>query len=78
MCVMRCTLLSLFQASCCPVDLRWAFRLRYGGSEIHSIASFIGGVTAQEALKLILKQFVVLNHTLVYDGVQGRAKQIRP
>jgi len=45
---------------------------RYGGSEIHAIASFIGGVAAQEAIKLITHQYVPLNNTYVFDGNTGQ------
>lgn len=45
------------------------FSCRYGGSEIHSIAAFIGGCAAQEVVKLITKQYVPLNNTLIYNGI---------
>ena len=42
---------------------------RYGGGEIHAVAAFIGGVAAQEVIKLITHQFVPLNNTLVYNAI---------
>lgn len=44
---------------------------RYGGAEIHSVAAIIGGVGAQEAIKLITEQFVPLSNTFFYNGWNG-------
>lgn len=41
----------------------------FGGSEIHSISSFLGGIAGQEGIKLITSQFVPVNHTLIYNGI---------
>ena len=41
---------------------------RYGASEIHSVAAFIGGVAAQEVIKIITRQFVPLNNTWIYNA----------
>ena len=41
---------------------------RYGGGEIHAVSAFIGGVAAQEVIKLITHQFVPLNNTLIYNA----------
>ncbi len=43
---------------------------RYGASELHSIAAFIGGCCAQEAIKLITHQYVPIENTLIYNGIQ--------
>ncbi len=43
---------------------------RYGGSELHSIAAFVGGYCAQEAIKLITHQYVPIDNTLIYNGIQ--------
>ena len=42
---------------------------RYGASELHSVAAFIGGCCAQEAIKLITHQYIPLNNTLVYSAI---------
>ena len=42
---------------------------RYGQSEVHPIASMIGGVASQEAVKVITGQYVPLNNTYIYNGV---------
>jgi len=45
---------------------------RYGASELHNIASIIGGVGGQEAVKILTTQYIPLNNTFVYNGVNGR------
>jgi NEDD8-activating enzyme E1 regulatory subunit len=42
---------------------------RYGNAEIHTIASVVGGVASQEAVKIITGQYVPLNNTYVYNGI---------
>lgn len=42
---------------------------RYGASEPHTIASFLGGAAAQEAIKIITGQFVIFNNTFIYNGM---------
>ena len=41
---------------------------RYGGHELHSVAAFLGGVAAQEVIKLITHQYVPVNNTLIYNA----------
>ncbi|CAB3402515.1 unnamed protein product [Caenorhabditis bovis] len=41
---------------------------RFGAAELHVISSLIGGVTAQEVIKLATNQFVPLDNTFVFDG----------
>lgn len=45
---------------------------RYGGAEIHSISSFMGGCVAHEAIKLITKQYKPMNNTFIYDAVNAQ------
>ena len=42
---------------------------RYANAEIHNIASVVGGVASQEAVKLITGQYVPLNNTYIYNGI---------
>lgn len=44
------------------------FLFSYGTSELHVIAALMGGVVAQEAIKLATLQYVPLNNTLIFDG----------
>jgi len=45
--------------------------VRYGGSELHTIASFLGGVTSQEVIKVITGQYTPQNNTFIYNGLQS-------
>jgi len=44
---------------------------RFGCCQIHSIAAFVGGVSAQEVIKLITKKWIPLNNTFVYNGIKA-------
>ena len=46
------------------------FRCRYGACELHSVAAYMGGVGAQEVIKIITEQFVPLNNTYIYNGIK--------
>ncbi|CAI5734049.1 unnamed protein product [Peronospora destructor] len=41
--------------------------------ELHNIAAVMGGIAAQEAVKLITHQFEPLNNTYVFNGISGMA-----
>jgi amyloid beta precursor protein binding protein 1 len=42
---------------------------RYAQAEIHNIASVVGGVASQEAVKIITGQYVPLDNTYVFNGI---------
>jgi len=44
---------------------------RFGGSQIHNTCAFIGGVAAQEVIKLVTKQWQPVDNTFVYNGING-------
>jgi len=44
---------------------------RFGASQIHTICTYLGGVAAQEVIKLITKQWEPVNNTFIYDGITG-------
>lgn len=46
---------------------------RYGGTEVHSIAAFLGGVAAQEVIKLVTHQYVPINNTMIYHGMSCKS-----
>ncbi len=48
--------------------------LRFSGSKLHNISAVLGGIASQEAIKVLIKQYTALNHTLIYDGIHGRAQ----
>jgi NEDD8-activating enzyme E1 regulatory subunit len=39
--------------------------MRFSHDELHNVASYLGGVAAQEAVKIITRQFVPINNTMV-------------
>ncbi len=47
--------------------------VRYGGSELHNIAAFQGGVVSLEIIKLITHQWVPLKNTFIFNGISGTA-----
>uniref|UniRef100_A0A1B6BZM3 NEDD8-activating enzyme E1 regulatory subunit n=1 Tax=Clastoptera arizonana TaxID=38151 RepID=A0A1B6BZM3_9HEMI len=42
---------------------------RYGGAEIHSVSSYLGGCVAQEVIKLVTSQYKPINNTFIYDAI---------
>jgi hypothetical protein len=44
---------------------------RYGGIELHNISSFMGGIAAQEAVKIITHLYVPLPGLFVFNGIAG-------
>ena len=42
---------------------------RYGGAELHSVSAYLGGVAAQEVIKLITYQYVPFNNLYIYNAV---------
>lgn len=47
------------------------YSARCGAAEIHSIASFVGGVASQEAIKILTKQYIPIHQTFIYNGLQS-------
>ncbi|ORX93799.1 NEDD8-activating enzyme E1 regulatory subunit [Basidiobolus meristosporus CBS 931.73] len=44
---------------------------RTGLAELPSIAALLGGIVSQEVIKLVTKQYIPLNNTLVYNGINA-------
>jgi amyloid beta precursor protein binding protein 1 len=45
---------------------------RVQGGEMHNISSALGGMVAQEAIKLLTRQYVPVDGTCVYDGIKSK------
>ena len=45
--------------------------VRYGAGELQCVAAVVGGMAAQEAIKMLTRQFVPLQGTLVYNAVSS-------
>lgn len=50
---------------------------RVRGQELHNISSLTGGMVAQEAIKIITRQYVPVNNTCIYDGIKGSTAVLR-
>ena len=43
---------------------------RFGAGEMHVVASIVGGMASQEAIKIITRQFTPAHGTLIYNGIE--------
>ncbi|BDD62267.1 hypothetical protein MPDQ_003629 [Monascus purpureus] len=50
---------------------------RTDGGELHNISALTGGLVAQEALKVITRQYVPLDNTCIFDGVRSRSEMYK-
>jgi len=50
---------------------------RYGNSQIHTIAAIMGGIAAQEIIKLVTVQWIPLDNTFVFNGIHSTSSAIR-
>ncbi|KAJ9604428.1 hypothetical protein H2200_011264 [Cladophialophora chaetospira] len=46
---------------------------RIQGGELHNVSSVLGGMVAQEAIKLLTRQYVPVDGTCVFDGVRSKS-----
>jgi amyloid beta precursor protein binding protein 1 len=44
---------------------------RFGAGELHCLGAIVGGMAAQEAIKLVTHQFVPLAGVLVYNAMSS-------
>lgn len=51
--------------------------VRAGGGELHNLASLTGGMIAQEVIKVITRQYIPVDNTCLFDGVESRAYVLR-
>lgn len=47
------------------------------GAELHNISSLMGGMVAQEVIKVITQQYVPVDNTCVFDGVKSRTSVMK-
>ncbi|OJJ37692.1 hypothetical protein ASPWEDRAFT_106942 [Aspergillus wentii DTO 134E9] len=50
---------------------------RTEGGELHNISSLTGGLVAQEALKVITRQYGPLDNTCLFDGARSRSEMYK-
>lgn len=48
---------------------------RWGASSLHNIGAILGGVTAQEIIKVVTEQWVPLNNTWIFNGLNSSSEQ---
>jgi len=65
-----------FDASQLP-DAHLKELCRYGNSQIHTIAAIMGGIAAQEIIKLVTVQWVPLDNTFIFNGIHSTSASIR-
>ncbi|XP_041376765.1 NEDD8-activating enzyme E1 regulatory subunit-like [Gigantopelta aegis] len=49
---------------------------RYGASELHTVSAFMGGVVAQEVIKIITGQFLPFNNTFIYNAMKQTSSTV--
>ena len=50
---------------------------RYGGAEVHAIASFMGGCTAQEIIKLLTRQYVPVDNLFLFNTMSSTTMTLK-
>lgn len=57
---------------------QWLYELcRCGGAELHATSAFMGGVIAQEVIKIVTNQYVPIDNTMVYNAMNASAKSFK-
>ena len=50
---------------------------RARGGELHNISALTGGMVAQEAIKIITKQYIPIDNTCIFDGISSRCQVLQ-
>jgi NEDD8-activating enzyme E1 regulatory subunit len=50
---------------------------RAAGGELHDVSAVTGGMVAQEAIKIITKQYIPVDNTCIFDGISSRCQVLR-
>lgn len=51
--------------------------LRSNKGELHNTAAVTGGMVSQEMIKVITKQYVPIDNTCIFDGIESRCQVLR-
>ena len=51
--------------------------VRAGGGEMHTVAAMMGGVAAQEAVKILTGLFIPVDNTFICNGISGNSAAFR-
>ncbi|KAJ3479099.1 hypothetical protein NLG97_g8408 [Lecanicillium saksenae] len=49
---------------------------RAAGGEMHNISAVLGGMVAQEVIKVVTKQYIPVDNTCIFDGIESRCQAI--
>lgn len=50
---------------------------RAAGGELHNVSAVTGGMVAQEMIKIITKQYIPIENTCIFDGIESRCQVLR-
>jgi NEDD8-activating enzyme E1 regulatory subunit len=50
---------------------------RAAGGELHNISAVVGGMVAQEMIKIVTKQYVPIDNTCIFDGIESKCQVLR-
>lgn len=50
---------------------------RARSGDLHNISAFVGGMVAQEMIKIITKQYVPIDNLCIVDGIESRCQVLR-
>jgi amyloid beta precursor protein binding protein 1 len=50
---------------------------RAAGGELHNVSATLGGMVAQEVIKVVTKQYIPVDNTCIYDGIESRCQVLR-
>jgi amyloid beta precursor protein binding protein 1 len=50
---------------------------RAAGGELHNISAVTGGMVAQEMIKIVTKQYIPVDNTCIFDGIESRCQILR-
>lgn len=50
---------------------------RAAGGELHNVSAVTGGMVAQEVIKIVTKQYIPVDNTCIFDGIESRCQVLR-
>lgn len=51
--------------------------MRSNGHELHNISSIMGGIGAQEVIKILTNHYIPLDNCVVFDGIKGECHSLK-
>lgn len=50
---------------------------RGAGAELHNVSAAVGGMVAQEIIKVVTKQYIPIDNTCIYDALESKCQVLR-